>query len=139
MKIWHILPVSALFIGTAILLTGCGLFKSSHTLNSSDTGINELVPNTEITLESQRESATDMCRFLKTSYETMQELAAADDAPSDGIKAAKAVEKKYADRLNELFALDFSEMNEDEINSYLIEMTNLITVIREARDVLTLG
>ena len=139
MKNWHILPISTLLISTVLLLTGCGLFKSSHTLDTSDSQINELIPSTEVTLDSKRENASDMCSFLKSSYEKMQELAAEDDASADGIKAAKAVEEQYADRLNELFALDFSTMGEDEIDSYLIEMTDFITIIREARDALTLG
>lgn len=139
MKNWHILSISTILIGSFLLLTGCGFFKNAHTLDTSDTHINELVPNTEATLETKRESATNMCNFLKNSYEKMQELAAAVDAAPDGIKAAKAVEEDYADRLNELFALDYSTMDEDEINSYLIEMTDYITIIREARDALTLN
>lgn len=139
MRNWHILSISTLLIGSFLLLTGCGFFKSAHTLNTSDSHINELVPNTETTLETKRESATNMCNFLKDSYEKMQELAAADDAAPDGINAAKAVEEDYADRLNELFALDFSTMDEDEIDSCMVEMTNLITAIREARDALTLN
>ena len=67
----------------------------------------------------------------------MQELAVAQDASPDGVNAAKAVEEQYGDRLNELFALDFSTMDETQIDSYLVEMTDLITVIREARDALT--
>ena len=139
MKIWHILPVSALLVGAALLLTGCSLFKSSYTLDTSDSPINELVPNTEITLEAKRENAANMCSFLKTSYEKMQELASADGASSDGLKAEKAVEEEYADRLKELLSLDFSAMEEDEIDSYLLEMTDCITIIREAIDALTLN
>lgn len=136
MKHWH---TFTLLIGAALLLTGCSFFKSSHTLQASDDNINHLAPNTEITLETKIENADDMRSFLQSSYTKMQELASADDASPDGKKAAKAVEEQYADRLTELFALDFSTMSEDEIDSYLIEMTNLITVIREARDALTLG
>lgn len=139
MKNGHILSISTLLIGSFLLLTGCSFFKSAHTLDTSDTHINELVPNTETTLETKRESATNMCNFLKSSYEKMQELATADDAAPDGIKAAKTVEEDYTDRLNELFALDFSTMDESEIDSYLIEMTDYITIIREARDALTLN
>lgn len=139
MKNWHILSISTILIGSFLLLTGCSFFKSAHTLDTSDTHINELIPNTEATLETKRESAANMRNFLKASYEKMQELAAADDAAPDGINAAKAVEEDYADRLNELFALDFSTMDEDEIDSCMVEMTNLITAIREARDALTLN
>ncbi len=78
-----------------------------------------------------------MCSFLKTSYAKMQELAAAQDASPDGVKAAKAVEEQHDDRLQELFALDFSTMDETQIDSYLVEMTDLITAVREARDALT--
>lgn len=139
MKIWYTIPVSVLLIGTAMLLTGCSFFESSYIERPSNSGINELVPEAEVTLETKRESAADMCIFLKNSYEKMRELAAADDASPDGVKAAKAVEEQYADRLNELFALDFSAMDEAEIDSYLIEMTDFITIIREARDALTLS
>lgn len=139
MKIWNLLPFSILLIGTAMLLTGCDFFKSSGTLDTPDNPVNELVPHTEVTLENKIKNAADMCSFLKTSYEKMQELAAADGASPDGVKAAKAVEENYADRLNELFAIDFSAMDEDEIDSCMVEMTNLITAIREARDALTLN
>ncbi len=137
MKTWHILPVSIIFISTALLLSGCSFFKNSDTLDTPDTPINELVPQTEATMESKIKNATDMCSFLKTSYKKMQELAAAQDASPDGVNAAKAVEEQYADRLNELFALDFSTIDETQIDSYLVEMTDLITVIRETRDALT--
>lgn len=139
MKHLHMLHISALLIGTALLFTGCSFFKSSHTVRSSDSDINQLVPNTEVTLDVKIKSVDDMRSFLQGSYTKMQELAAADGASPDGIKAAKAVEEQYADRLNELFALDFSTMGESEIDDYLIEMTDLITAIREARDALTLG
>lgn len=142
MKHHHILSVSALLVSTVMILAGCIFFKNSHIVRlprSSNNGINELNPGTEMTLESKRENITDMCDFLKASYKKMQELAATDDASPNGKQAAKAVETEYADRLNELFALDFSTMDEAEIDSCLIEMTNLITAIREARDALTLG
>ena len=139
MKKRHILSISTLLVGSAMLLTGCSFFKGNQIVRSSEAEINELVPNTTVTLETKRENAADMCSFLKTSYEKMQELTTADDASPDGIKAAKEVEDHYADRLNELFSLDFSTMDEAEIDSYLIEMTDLITVSREARDALTVG
>lgn len=126
-----------MLIGATLFLTGCSFFKSTQIERSSNVGINELVPNTEITLESKRENIADMCSFLKTSYAKMQELAAAQDASPDGVKAAKVVEEQYGDRLNELFALDFSTMDETQIDSYLVEMTDLITAVREARDALT--
>ncbi len=126
-----------MLIGATLFLTGCSFFKSTQIERSSNVGINELVPNTEITLESKRENIADMCSFLKTSYAKMQELAAAQDASPDGVKAAKAVEEQHDDRLQELFALDFSTMDETQIDSYLVEMTDLITAVREARDALT--
>lgn len=126
-----------MLIGATLFLTGCSFFKSTQIERSSNVGINELVPNTEITLESKRENIADMCSFLKTSYAKMQELAAAQDASPDGVKAAKAVEEQHDDRLQELFALDFSTMDETKIDSYLVEMTDLITAVREARDALT--
>lgn len=138
MKNRYMLQFSTLLIGTVLFLTGCSFFKSSHSLNA-DSPINELVPNTEVTLESKIENAADMRDFLKSSYEKMQELAATEDASPDGIITAKAVEEQYADRLEELFALDFSAMDETQIDSYLVEMTDLITAIREARDALTLN
>lgn len=134
----NIFQISAALLGIAFLLTGCSFFKNSHTLTPSDAGINELVPQTEVTLDSKRESAADMCSFLQSSYKKMQELAAAEDAAPDGIKAAKKVEEKYSERLNKLFTLDFSTMSENEIDALLIEMTDLITAIREARDALSL-
>lgn len=138
MKNQSVFHLSTAFLGIVLLLTGCSFFRSSHTLTPSDAGINELVPQTEATLESKRESAADMRSFLQSSYEKMQELADAEGASLDGVKAAKNVEEKYAERLDELFSLDFSTMSENEIDALLIEMTNLITPIREARDALTL-
>ncbi len=139
MKIFHLLPVPVLLIGAALLFTGCSFLRHSETLESPDSPVNELVPQTEVTLESKIKSAKDMCAFLKSSYEKMQKLASLDNAPSDGIKAAKSVEEQYSGRLKELFALDFSAMDEETIDSCLVEMTNLITAVREAKDALTLG
>lgn len=137
MKNWRMLQFSTLLIGTALFFTGCGFLKNAYKPDTSDSHINELVPTTETTLETKRESATDMCSFLKSSYERMQELAAAQDASPDGIEAAAAVEEQHADRLAELFNLDFSTMDKAQIDAYLIEMTDLITAVREARDALT--
>lgn len=138
MKNKNIFYLSAALLGTSLLLMGCSFFKSAHTLTPSDAEINQLVPNTEVTLESKIENAVSMCSFLQNSYAKMQELSAADNATPDGVKAAKKVEEQYSDRISELSTLDFSSMSEDELDSYIIEMTNLITVIREARDALTL-
>lgn len=135
-KLWHVLTI---LMGTALFLTGCSFFKSSRTLDTSEAPINQLVPNTEVTLESKIESAEDMRSFVQSSYDKMQELAAEDNASPDGIDAAKKVEEEYSERIEELAALDFSAMNENEIDTLLIEMTNLITPIREARDALSLS
>ena len=45
--------------------------------------------------------------------------------------------KKLLRNLAELFNLDFSTMDKAQIDAYLIEMTDLITAVREARDALT--
>ena len=69
----------------------------------------------------------------------MQALADAEDASQKGKTAAAAIEKEYADRIAQLADTDFTQMTSEELTSLSLELIDMISAIREARDTLTLG
>lgn len=94
-------------------------------------------PVTEFTLENQIKSVQNTYQNVCDSYAKMEELAKAKTASGKGQKAAAKVRKNYAERIEELSEIDFSQMTSDELLSLSVELTDMITAIREARDALT--
>lgn len=131
----------------SLLLCACG-FKGSNANTAKEGEMMEVEtsapakiigPVTEPTLENKIKGATDTYNNVCDSYAKMQELANSDTATRKGKKAAAKVEKKYAKRIEELSTVDFSQLSSEELSSLSIELVDMITAIREARDALTLG
>lgn len=99
----------------------------------------QLPPQTEYTLEELAAQAADFRDYIVSAYKNIQELAAKDESYESGKELVKKIEEQYGDRIAEFADIDFSEMTEDELKQYLSEFTSLTTVIREAKDALTLG
>lgn len=96
-------------------------------------------PVTEFTLENQIENVENTYQNVCGSFAEMQELAASETASRKGRKSAAKVEKNYAARIEELSEIDFSRLTTDELLSLSVELTDMITAIRKARDALTFG
>lgn len=119
---------------------------SSETLEDTIVEISEVYdseivigPVTEFTLENQIKGVQNTYQNVCDSYAKMQELVNEKGASKKGRKAASKVENKYDKRIQELSEMDFSKLTTDELLSLSIELTDMITAIREARDALTLG
>lgn len=98
----------------------------------------QLPPHTECTFEELAEQTVDFRNYIVSAYQNIQELAADDESYEAGKELVRKIEEQYGERIAELAEIDFSEMTEDELKNYLIEFTSLTTVIREAKDALTL-
>lgn len=94
-------------------------------------------PVTEFTLENQIKGVQNTYQNVCDSYAKLQELANTENASKKGRKTAIKVEKNYAERIEELEEIDFSQLTTDELLSLSIELTDMITAIREAKDALT--
>ena len=99
----------------------------------------QLPPKTEYTLEELAAQTADFRDYIVLAYQNIQELATNEESYESGKELVKKVEEQYGDRIAELADIDFSEMTEDELRKYLNEFTSLTTVIRKAKDALTLG
>lgn len=141
------LPYQHLAVLCSLLffLSSCGQNASSPPLEDDDVMVENLEyrpakvigPTTEFTLENQIAGVTQSYDNVCDSYAKMQELSGAEDAPLKGKKAAAKVEKKYANRIAELADSDFTQMTSEELLSLSVELTDMISAIREARDALT--
>lgn len=130
-----------------LLFSSCGQNASASNQEGDDLVTEELGyypakvigPTTEFTLENQITSVTQTYENVCDSYEKMQVLADAEDASQTGKAAAAAIEKEYADRIAQLADTDFTQMTSEELTSLSLELIDMISAIREARDTLTLG
>lgn len=135
-----------LFLFVGITCCACGIHSagngSSGAADSESTISDEMVqlpPQTAYTLEELTDQTAGLRDFVVDSYQKMQDLAASDDAKEAGKEKAETVENEYSERIAELAGTDFSQMTEEELTQYLIELTNLTAIIREANDALTFG
>lgn len=130
-----------------LLFSSCGQNASASNQEGDDLVTEELGyypakvigPTTEFTLENQITSVTQTYENVCDSYKKMQALADAEDASQKGKTAAAAIEKEYADRIAQLADTDFTQMTSEELTSLSLELIDMISAIREARDTLTLG
>lgn len=93
-------------------------------------------PVISLTLEEKADNTKDLLSSVQDSYGIMTELSQKEDAPKKGVKAAKKVQKKYEARLKELAEADFSDFSVSELDDISEELSNIISAIREARDLL---
>lgn len=110
--------------------------EEENTLSTMSSDFIQLVPDGELTHEDLINGISDLCKSAQDSYSLMLEASQDKQAPRKGIRFAKKVQKQYEDRLNELSSLDYSSMTDDEIIRYTSEISEIISAIREARDLL---
>lgn len=138
----YIYILTSVLIG--VLFCACGIntlpYNSSDE-NTADWHANQvqLPPPTEYTLEELTEQAVDFRNYIISSYQTIQELSADEATYEAGKELTKKIEEEYGERIAELADIDFSGMTKEELTEYMSEFTSLTTIIRKAKDALTLG
>ena len=129
-----------IIISTLLLLCGCSTDKTTNGdtfMNiSSEEQMVPLGPTMEPTFENILNGTNNLLLSVRDSYNIMTELATKDSAPSEGIEAAESVRKKYNDRLTELENTDLSSYSIEDLEVLSSELSDMITAIREARDLL---
>lgn len=125
-----------------LFLCGCsasGNAQENDVIDYSYTGteaIKPASPTTNPTPEEKAETVSTLLSSAQESYQIMNEMAKKESAPEDGVEAAEAVQEKYKSRLEELAEDDLSAYSFDELNELAFEISDIITAIREARDLL---
>lgn len=110
--------------------------KENENMFEADVTLDALIPKEAPPLEKRAADLAKLCEDVREGLNSLSEAAQSDTAPRKGVKAAQAVEKKYKNRLDELCSMDFSTLKEDEISDLSIEVSTIITAIREAKDLL---
>lgn len=96
----------------------------------------QLVPDKELTHDDLVKGVSDLCSAAQDSYSRMAEASQNENAPRKGIRAANKVKKTYEERLKELSSMDYYPMTDEEILNYSAELSEIISAIRKARDLL---
>ena len=131
-----------LLIGTVCCACGVNTFSNAP-LEEGDSdwyveSVQRPAPK-EYTLEELTNQTADFRDYIVNFYQQVQELAEDEDSYDAGKELVKEIEAEYGERITELSDIDFTGMTEDELKEYINEFTSLTTVIREAKDALTLG
>ncbi|MBD5520122.1 MAG: hypothetical protein HDR03_02700 [Lachnospiraceae bacterium] len=129
-----------LLIGTVCCACGANTVSNSSLKEDSEQfeSVQRPAPK-EYTLEELTDQTADFRDYIVNFYQQVQELAQDDESYDSGKKLAKEVAEQYGERITELADIDFTGMTEDELKEYQSEFASLTTVIREAKDALTLG
>lgn len=88
------------------------------------------------TLEERAKNTESLLSFVQDSYQIMIKLSEKEKAPKRGIKTAEKVKKKYAERLKEWERTDFLRLSASELYNITEELSNAVSAIRKARDLL---
>ncbi len=131
--------LSVLILFVPVLLCGCAGSDNPNEdgiHESFTTSIKPASPITTPTHEETAENAASLLGSAQDSFNRMNEAAHNENAPEKGVKAADAVAEKYKDRLEELAETDFSACSDEELSDIMQEISNIITAIREARDLI---
>ncbi len=93
-------------------------------------------PTKEFTLEDHIQTANELLVAVTDSYQQMIDSTTNPSASAKGIKAANKVREKYEARIEELKSADFSTWSADDLSELSLELSNIISAIRKARDLL---
>ena len=118
----------------------CGCSSSEGSQNSGNFSqtipINPASPVITYTHEERAENTGSLLDSAQDSFNIMNEMAEKESAPEEGVKAADAVREEYKSRLEELADADLLSYSDDELIELSLEISNIITAIRQARDLL---
>lgn len=132
-----LLPLIICFL--PVLLCGCsGSDNADEEIitNSFTAPAKPASPVITPTPEEKAENTASLLKSAQDSFNRMNEAAQDKTATKEGIKAAEAVCEKYKSRLEELAETDFSSCSDEELTDLMKEISNIITAIREARDLI---
>ena len=133
MYILFTILLASLFCGCSVHSDGSG---DNSVLKSDEMPILPIGPTTEPTLENVLYGTNNLLVSARDSFNIMTELASKDSASKKGIKAAQKVTKKYGERLAELENTDLTSFTADELMEISSELSDMISAIRSARDLL---
>ena len=134
---------SCFFLVFFIFIQGCNTNKSTGGTDMSKHPItyeeNMIVvgPTKEFTLEDHVQTANELLAAVTDSYQQMLDSTTNSSASAKGINAAEKVREKYDARIEELKATDFSTWSAEDLSELSLELSNIISAIREARDLLS--
>lgn len=140
MKQLHVLLF--LFIGITFCACGINSSKKISIKEQESTYSDELIqhpPQETYTIEELASHVSDFRNYIISSYQTIQELSVDEATYEAGKELTKKIEEEYGERIAELADIDFSGMTKEELTEYMSEFTSLTTIIRKAKDALTLG
>ena len=126
--------VCTVLMCACLMLTGCA-GNGGH-IGKDEAEFNHLIPDKEPTHEDMVDGVLDLCAAAQDSYTRMMDAASQDGADKKGVREAERVCKTYGQRLAELAELDYGAMQNEEIIQYMEEISNIISAIREVRDIL---
>lgn len=130
------LPLIILLI--PVFLCGCSASGGSQNSGKFSQSI-EIKPASPVTTPTHEERAENTGSLLNSAQDSlnkMNEMAEKESAPEEGVKAAEAVNEEYKSRLEELAEADLLSYSDDELIELSLEISNIITAIRQARDLL---
>lgn len=122
-----------------VLLCGCSFSGNSHDDAIEYSFSEDIKPASPVATPTHEEKTENTRSLLESAMESMNvmdELSERDSASEDGVKAAEAVREKYKSRLEDLDETDLSELSDDELTEIELEISDMITAIREVRDLL---
>lgn len=125
--------ICTMLMCACLMLTGCAA-NAGYT-GKDEAELNRLIPDEAPTHEDMVRGALDLCAAAQDSYARMTEAASRDGADEKGVQEAEKVRETYGKRLTELAKLDYDAMRNEEIIQYMEEVSNIITAIREVRDI----
>lgn len=132
-RLWSVL------LCVCLALTGCagagrqgGGEAQPERTNGSSYELLPIAPVREETHERYVQDARDLLASSQDSLARMNEAASEKGARAEQL--ARAAREKCEQRLEELAASDLSAMSDDALKGLLLEISGIITTLREARD-----
>ncbi len=121
-----------------IFICGLSIYRANSTTLIDNTTLEHqpINPETNVTFEKQVNATNNLLSATQDSYKTMLSLSESTSASKKGTRAANKVTQTYASRIDELAKIDFFALSSEELDAISFELSDIITAIREARDLL---
>lgn len=113
-------------------LTGC----KSGQISDQEIQIQPHSPVTETTVAEQITSAQEMAHSVEDSYQTLLTMMEEENVSEKGIKKAQQVIDKYGEQILSLSTKDYTKMTSEQLSKELLLLSDLLTLLREAKDAL---
>ncbi|MDE7479515.1 MAG: hypothetical protein K2M91_16525 [Lachnospiraceae bacterium] len=133
-KMIHII---LLFVISSLTCIGCGTEKESFISQSGRTEFDRHVPDKTFTLEDKVKQVSDAYTAIQNNYQQIQEMIEDPSADLKHKQAALNFEDTYSDRIEELGEMNFSNLSEEEIDTLMSELREMVTAAREVNNALS--